>query len=141
MQKGVGAEQGIREAQQLPSGFSSSADAATWKPSIQALLSGKTLVRIRFHAVPDPQGDRSATLRVIHDGSVAVRPYDMTAGKDEWLDLGTFMFAGGGLDCVRLMHSAGGRAPLPEDVKFDVLQKDGATVRATMILKGAAETR
>ena len=141
MQKGVGVEQGIHEAQQLPTGFSRSADAATWKPPLPALLSGKTLVHLSFHAVPDPQGDPGATIRVIHDGSIAVRPYNMTAAKDEWLDLGTFMFAGGGLDCVRLMHFAGGRTPLPEDVKFDVLQKDGVTLRTTIILKAAAETR
>jgi hypothetical protein len=138
MQKGVGREDGVREAQQLPSGYSLSKDGASWKPPIKALLSGKTSVRVWFHAVPDAQGDRAATLRVIHDGSVAVRGYDMTGGEEKWLDLGTFMFAGGGLDCVRLLRTAGGRAPQPEDVKFDLLQSDGIAVRRTIILKAAS---
>jgi hypothetical protein len=137
MQKGVGKEDGVREVQQLPPGFSLSADGASWKPAVKATLSGKTLVRVWFHAVPDAQGDRAATLKVIHDGSVAVRGYDMTAGGEKWLDLGTFMFAGGGLDCVRLLHTAGGRVPQPEDVKFDLLQSDGRAVRRTIILKAA----
>jgi len=133
MQKGVGKEEGVREVLQLPAGFSLSSDGASWKPS----LSSRTMVRVGFHAVPDQHGDRSATLKVIHDGSLAVRRYDMTEGGDRWLDLGTFLFAGGGLDCVRLVRTAGGRAPLPEDVKFDVLRPDGITVRTTVILKPA----
>lgn len=141
MQKGVGKEEGVREVQQLPAGFSLSANGASWKPSIQPSLSGKTLVRIWFHAVPDPTGDRGAILNVIHDGSVAVRRYDMTEGVDRWLDLGTFMFAGGGLDCLRLIRSAGVRAPLPEDVKFDVLKPDGVAVRTTMILKASGQEK
>jgi hypothetical protein len=102
MQKGVGREEAVREVLQLSYRFSPATDGATWKPAISPLLSGKTLVRIWFHVVPDPKGDRGATLKVIHDGSVAVRPYDMIGGEDKWLDLGTFMFAGGGLDFVRL---------------------------------------
>jgi hypothetical protein len=66
---------------------------------------------------------------------MAVCHYDMTEGQDKWLDLGTFMFAGGGLDCVRLLRTAAGRAPQPEDVKFDLLQRDGITVRTATIVK------
>ena len=128
MAKGIGREEGVREVTELPSGFSVSSSAATWKPAI----AGRTLVRISYHAVPDPKGDRNATLKVIHDGAVAVRRHDMTEGGERWIDLGTFPFAGGGLDGVRLVGGTGGRAPLPEDVKFELFRPDGVTVRATV---------
>jgi hypothetical protein len=55
------------------------------------------------------------------------------------VELGTFLFAGGGLDCVRLVSAAGGRTPAPEDVKFEVLHPDGITVRTTVVLKAAGQ--
>jgi hypothetical protein len=137
MQQGVGKEEGVREVMQLPAGFSRSPDGASWKPGLQS----KVMVRVWFHTVPDAQGDRGATLKVIHDGALAVRRYDMTDGGDQWLDLGTFAFGGGGLDCVRLVRAAGGRALLAGDVKFEVLRPDGMTVRTTVILKAEGQAK
>jgi len=136
MQKGVGKEEGVREVLQLPAGFSMTSEGASWKPTIS-----RSSVRVWFHAVADPQGDRNATLKVIHDGALAVRRYDMTEGADQWLELGTFFFGGGGLDCVRLVRGGSSRQLLPEDVKFEVLRPDGVTVRATVIVKAAGQPK
>ncbi len=136
MQRGVGKEEGIQEVRQLPAGFSVSADGAIWKPSIS-----RSLVRVWYRAVADPQGDPAATLKVIYDGTLAVRRLDLTESGDRWLDLGTFTFSGNGLDCVRLVRAAGARAPLPDDVKFDVFRPEGDTVRTTVILKPAVQKK
>jgi hypothetical protein len=132
MQAGVGKEDNVNQAAQVAYGFSTAQGGAVayWKPPVGSIAP----VRIRFHAVPDPQGGRAATIEILHNGYKAVRRFDMTEGEDRWLDLGTFAFTGNGTDCVRIVRSAPGRAFQAGDVKFEVLRADGETIRTTVIV-------
>ena len=118
MKKGVGKEDNVNAAAQVPFGFTTERDGAVvnWKPFIS-----RSPVRIQFHATPDPAGDTAATLEVIHNGFRAVKPYNMREGPDRWIDLGAFEFTGNGIDFVRLVRATtGGRAFTAADVKFEV---------------------
>lgn len=129
MQKGVGKEEGVNFAAQVPFGFSADRKSGmvTWKP-----FTPRSPVRILFHAVPDLAGDGNATLEIYHNGFKAVRAYDMKTGGDRWLDLGIFDFTGNGIDFVRLVAKQWSRTFTTEDVKFELLRPDRSTVRTTV---------
>ena len=135
MKKGIGREDNVNLAAQVPVGFSLTGAVANWKPP----LSYSAPVRIWYHAIPDPAGDQSATLEIIHNGSRAVRRHDLTEGPDRWLDLGVFLFTGNNTDLLRLVRIAKGREPQAQDVKFEALRADQITVRATVLVKPAAQ--
>jgi hypothetical protein len=133
MQKGVGKEDNVNAASQVPFGFTSEKDGAVvnWKPFIS-----RSLVRILFRAEPDPKGDAAASLEVLHNGYRAVKRLDMREGPERWVDLGVFEFTGNGIDFLRLVRRApGGRTLAASDVKFQVLRPDGVTVRTTVTAK------
>jgi hypothetical protein len=132
MQKGVGKEDNVNVAALVPFGFSmqNGGKTASWKPFI-----ARSFVRILFHAAGEP-----ATIEVLHNGFKAVRKYDMAEG-DRWIDLGMFEFTGNGIDLVRLVRTETGRALKAEDVKFEVMRPDKTTVRTTVLVKPAEETR
>ena len=134
MQKGVGKEDNVNFAALVPFGFSvdKSSGAINWKPFIP-----RSLVRISFHAIPDPQGDSNASLEVLHNGFKAVHRYNMKEGGDTWIDLGIFEFTGNGIDFLRLVRTNSSRTFSPEDVKFEVMRTDGVTVRTTVMVKPA----
>ena len=134
MQKGVGKEDNVNFAALVPFGFSveNKGGVINWKPFIS-----RSLVRIKFHSIPDPSGDSSASLEVFHNGFKAVRRYNMREGEDGWLDLGMFEFTGDGIDFVRMVCSNSGRTFTPADIKFEVLRRDGITVGSTVIVKPA----
>ena len=135
MRKGVGKEDNVNFAALVPFGFSqeNKGGAINWKPFIP-----RSLVRIKFHSVPDPGGDGEARLEVFHNGFKAVRRYNMREGEDGWLDLGTFEFTGDGIDFVRMVYGSANRTFTPADIKFEVMRKDGITVGSTVIVKPAS---
>ncbi len=137
MVKGVGKEDNVNFAASVPFGFSveNQGKVINWKPFIS-----RSPVRVKFHAIPDPSGDTSATLEVFHNGFKAVRQHNMREATDGWLDLGIFEFTGNGIDFVRLVRSNSSRTLKPEDVQFEVLRTDGVTVRSTVTVK-LAESR
>jgi len=134
MRKGVGKLDTLSLAAQLPAGFSTTGDrgaagaTANWKPTIAS----RAPVRIWFQLLPAPDGDRAATIEILHNGFQAVRRVNLAEGEARWLDLGVFQFSGNPIDCVRLVQHTPGASLQAGAVKFEMLRGDGVTVRTTL---------
>ena len=145
MKKGVGREKIIMEGAQVPPGFST---AGEWRPGRIGLISGADKAvanwkpplgnaaptRIWFQVVPEPGGDRAATIEIVHNGYRAVRRLNMAEGETRWLNLGTFLFTGNGSDFVRLVRQTPESSVQAAAVKFETMRADATTVRSTAVV-------
>ncbi|MCK9478566.1 MAG: cadherin-like beta sandwich domain-containing protein [Firmicutes bacterium] len=84
------------------------------------------IYNIKYFRSAYSNSDNNITVEIIHDGVTSTRYIDLENGDREWVDMGTFYFAGDGAETVKLIKTAAGKMLRVGAIKVSKANFDGS---------------